>query len=120
MVTATGWEYNAGMDYLTNESKFNLINASMEAYRSSTGLGSGIASLIIFLFIPLIAGFIIFLKTENMALSGTAMLLLTFAFDFYNLFNMLPGSRVFIYRIIWDIVIVGVGLSLIFLWRNRS
>ncbi len=119
-MNATSWVFNEGMDFLTNESNFNIINASLNAYTSPSSLGSGIASLFIFLFIPLLAGFIINLKLDNAPISGMFILILTFLFDNYGLYDSMPFVNTLVHKIIFFTVIITIGMSMIWLWNARN
>lgn len=107
MVNATAMVVPQAYNYLVNETNMSIVRASIDGWKQS---GDGIAAFFVFTFIILLAGIIVYIRTEQEIPTILVTLIMMFVADYYGLFeNILfgwEGGRIFTY--------IGVGLILIF------
>lgn len=122
MVNATAWSLgNSGYAYLSNETNISVIKAAVTGWQQS---GEGIAAFFMFTFIIILAGSIIYIRTQKAIPSIFAMLMTTFLIQYYKILDFTVTIGVMrwhetqILSYIYIFIIVLFGIAFYYIWQK--
>ena len=118
-MVATAFPINEGYQYLVNQTNITIIKAVTTGWQSS---GFGIAGFLIFSFLIILAGTMIYIRTNKIVPTAFIMILLSAVINYYGLLEMTVfgwhPSRILTY--ISTMIICGIAIWLVKMWLEKD